>query len=122
MNLQLGDRIRHLREAGPHGRLSHDRLAEALGTSRQTVIGWEKHGRQPGPEYRSRLARFFQVSEDVFMDAEPDRKQFQGIVDRLEEVEAALEELGPLLARLADRVTVLETRGHSRTGRGGQSE
>ena len=117
----LGERIRHLREAGPHGRMSHDRLAEALGTTRQTVIGWEKHGRHPSPEYRQRLASFFEVDEDVFMDGELDRRRVQSLADRLEEVEAALEELGPLLAGLGDRVTALESQGPSRTGRGDRS-
>ena len=121
-DLTLGERIRHLREHGRHGRLSHDRLADALGTTRQTVIGWEKHGRQPNQEYRKRLANFFGVAEEVIMDGPPDRERLRDLAVRLEELEAALEELGPLLARLGDRVTALESQVPTRTGRGGHPE
>lgn len=125
-NLMLGERIRRLREEGPLGRLSHDQLADKLGTSRQTVIGWEKHGRRPNQEYRELLAKLFDVPADTFMDGELDRRRLHGLADRLEELEAELERLGPQLRALAERVdrlessTVAEHQDPTGTGLGGR--
>ena len=54
--MTLPERIRWLRLHGPAGRLSHDKFAELLGTSRQTVIGWER-GQEPRL-YAEKLAAF----------------------------------------------------------------
>lgn len=129
-NLTLGERIRLLRETGRHGRLSQDDLAEALGTTRQTVIGWEKHGRHPSPAYRERLAEFFGVPEETFrdgsevprladLDARLSELEAERIADRLEELEAALEKLGPELRRLGSQALAEGRQGPTRTGQGG---
>lgn len=47
LTLPREERFKWLRSAdGPLGKVSHDRLAAALETSRQTVISWE-HGTEP---------------------------------------------------------------------------
>lgn len=58
VTLTLPDRIRWLHsEDGPRGRISLDALASILGTKRQTIIGWEKYGREP-TRFADALAQF----------------------------------------------------------------
>lgn len=74
------DRVRALRaKAG-----SHDKLAAALGTSRQTVVRWEK-GAAPSLPYRVRLARLADASPDDFSYGQDDGKEDVG--SRIGEVE-----------------------------------
>jgi DNA-binding XRE family transcriptional regulator len=55
--LSVPQRVRRVRRYGPNGRLSHERLGQLLGTSRQTVIAWEG-GRGISEEYREKLAEY----------------------------------------------------------------
>lgn len=48
----LGQRIREARERAGY---TQDRLAEALGTTRQVIIGWEKGRHRPQERHRVRL-------------------------------------------------------------------
>lgn len=100
-DLPLRERIRWLRLHGRHGRLSHDRMADALGTTRQTVIGWEK-GARPKEESIRRLAAFFDKPADIFRAPATEAVTLHRLADRLEELESALERLLPLLGRVAD--------------------
>lgn len=79
-------RIRRLRrERG----WNQDELAARLGTSRKTVIQWEKHGNGPGEEYAGKLADLFGGDPDDYLaDGEatpsPDRS-LEALEQRLEE-------------------------------------
>lgn len=68
LTLTLPERIIWLHSTkGPHGKLSHDRFAERLGTTRQTVINWEKKaGIEPNSRYRKKLAEFSGFPEGTF--------------------------------------------------------
>lgn len=99
--MPLRQRIRWLRENGSHGKLSHDRLAAALGTTRQTVINWEK-GTRPTDRYAAALAEFFGVPVETFRAPAAEAVTLHRLADRLEELEAGLEALRPLLPRIGD--------------------
>lgn len=62
---ELPDRIRRLREQTG---LSHDRIAERLGTTRQVVIRWEQGRNAPSRESLRKLRDAF---PDTFPDDEP---------------------------------------------------
>jgi transcriptional regulator with XRE-family HTH domain len=47
--------------------LSHDRLAAALGTTRQVVIRWER-GARPNTESRRKIAAYF--GDEVYLEPE----------------------------------------------------
>ncbi|MCL4836451.1 MAG: helix-turn-helix domain-containing protein [Thermoanaerobaculia bacterium] len=53
--------------------LSHDRLAERLGTSRFTVIKWEKGLHRPGADYLRRL-RDVTGQPDLFPEEDDDEE------------------------------------------------
>lgn len=85
LTLPLAERIRWLRLREG----SHDKLAARLGTSRQTVIGWEKGGR-PGPRYRARLAELTGCPPETFQPTEIDVAEWQTVNVRLEALEASV--------------------------------
>lgn len=68
LTLTLPDRIAWLHGPdGPQGKLSHDRFAAILGTSRQTVIGWERAGGpEPQAKYRMALAEVSGFPAEAF--------------------------------------------------------
>lgn len=74
--LSVPQRVRQLR-----GQLSHDRFADQLGTSRQTVIEWEKGRRRPGPRYRAKLAELSGYPEEMFEGPQVERLELSVIRD-----------------------------------------
>ena len=66
LTLSLPARVRKLREE--YG--SHDKLATALGTKRQTVINWE-HGVEP-KRYADKLAALTGCSREVWLRGHDD--------------------------------------------------
>lgn len=86
--LPLPQKIEWLRSAdGPRGKLSHDRLAAELGTSRQVVIKWEK-GAEPSPRLRARLAEFSGFPKEAFSRRGAEVLAQELYVRRLEEFAA----------------------------------
>ena len=111
VTLPLFKRIEYLRrKAG-----SHDKFAVQLGTSRQTVIGWE-HGAQPGKVYRERLAEISGLSAEKFLQHEAEREVWALTETRLKGLEARVERLTVETAR------GFEELGHPQHGLGGQEE
>lgn len=94
-NPSPADLIRQLREE--HG--SHDKLAAALGTSRQRVIGWEK-GQAPGGEYRDKLAALSGLPADDFRYGPTQR----GVSDRLDAIEKMIRDLTEVRSRDVDEI------------------
>lgn len=100
--------------------MSHDRFAEILGTTRQTVIGWEK-GVEP-KKYAERLAAFSGFPASAFRRREAEsltgvrqEDRTARLDRRLEALEAAdeakrqeVEALALLVAGLVVRVERLE--------------
>ncbi len=87
---------------------SHDKLADAVGTSRQTVIRWEK-GLGPGADYAARLADLDgEHTAEEFMPA-PTRTQLHTatLEARLGRIEASLEMIaGVVGVNQAERVAI----------------
>lgn len=116
LTLTLPERIRWLHsEHGPRGKLSHDALAAVLGTTRQTVIGWEK-GREP-KKYADALADFSGFPAWAFRrrEAEGAAHESTGQLirfhdDRLERVEGDLADALLEQTKLTRRVTALQGR------------
>lgn len=94
LTMPLPQRIRWLRsDEGPWGRLSHDRFARALGTSRQVVIGWEKEsGPEPSERLRAKLAEFSGFDPAVFSRREAEAMTSRSIGSRLVALEAKVDE------------------------------
>lgn len=68
MTLPLHERIVWLHsEHGPHGWMSHDTFARRLGTSRQTVISWEKPGGTEPRKFADALAEFSGFPREAFL-------------------------------------------------------
>lgn len=90
LTLTLPERIIWLHgPEGPHGKLSHDRFATQLGTTRQTVINWEKKaGIEPSSRYRKKLAELSGFPEEAFS-----RREAESLTE---------ETFGHLLLRLRD--------------------
>lgn len=64
--MSLGSRIKWLHgPKGPRGKLSHDKFAKILGTSRQLVIKWEKNETEPR-DFLGALAEFSGFPEAAF--------------------------------------------------------
>lgn len=96
LTLTLPQRIVWLHsEDGPKGKLSHDRFAAILGTTRQTVIGWE-NGVEP-IRYAEKLAEFSGFPSNAFR-----RRQAEAIARRNPPNGTALEWLAlvPLMLQL----------------------
>lgn len=88
--LPLAQKIEWLRsEDGPRGKLSHDRFAAELGTSRQVVIKWEK-GAEPSPRLRGRLAAFSGYPAEAFARRGAEALAQELYVRRLEELAATV--------------------------------
>lgn len=108
---------------GLWGRIGgRDRLAELTGIQPGTLSGYNT-GRLPlGLANARKIAAALEVS--VLDLGAPEEaavtRRDRRVIDRLREVEAALQALGPDLAALGDRVNALEKRGQPRT-RGGRS-
>ncbi len=88
LTLTLPERIKWLRsDGGPRGELSHDKLADILGTSRQVVIGWEKvAGSEPGPKLRAALSEFSGYPSAAFSRRLAEAPAAATIRGRLEEL------------------------------------
>lgn len=101
LTLALPDRIKWLHsEQGPRGKMSHDRFAKELGTSRQVVILWEKtNGPEPAVRHRAALAAFSGFSEDAFSRREAESATWASLGSRLAAVEAAVDDQGGEVAR-----------------------
>lgn len=56
--------------------MSHDRLAEAVGSSRQHLIKLEKGKHRPRPEMLRRIAEATSRESDWFVDPEQDPSPF----------------------------------------------
>lgn len=72
------------------GDLSHDRFAAELGTSRQTVINWEK-GTAPTATYRRKLAAYSGEPESAFVYPKEERPTLAVINGKLDRVLSLLE-------------------------------
>jgi transcriptional regulator with XRE-family HTH domain len=79
---------------------SHDKLAAALGTSRQRVIAWQK-GAQPSVHYREKLASLDGGDPDDYLNptSEPPPDKFTRLADAVEENNQLLRELLEALSR-----------------------
>ena len=64
--VQIGRKIRELREEYPEGKLTQEALADELEVASNTVSRWETGTYKPTPEDLDKLARFFKVSIKVF--------------------------------------------------------
>lgn len=94
LTLTLPERIKWLHGPhGPRGRLSHDRFAKILGTTRQSVINWEKGANEPRG-YREKLAEFSGFSPEAFSRRGAEEPAAESIGGRLEALEAAVEQQG----------------------------
>jgi transcriptional regulator with XRE-family HTH domain len=72
--MTIGARVR---EERVRRGLSHDRLAAALGTTRQVVIRWER-GVRPNTESRRKLAAYF--GDEEFLGESQPRRAFHSVV------------------------------------------
>lgn len=61
----MGERIRWART---QARLSQERFAERVGTSRRHVMRWERGDHMPGPEFRARIAEVTDQPLSLFAD------------------------------------------------------
>lgn len=96
LTLPLPKRILWLHsDSGPRGAISHDKLAAELGTTRQTVIGWEG-GREPNRYYADRLAEFSGFPAWTFRRRESEEAVAEMFARRLGALEAEM----PLLRGL----------------------
>lgn len=68
-----------IRRARREGDLSHDRLAELVGTSRQHLISLEKARHRPRPEMLSKIAEATEREVEWFLDPEQDPSPFQEV-------------------------------------------
>jgi hypothetical protein len=88
----------------------------------QDILRWKavivraERGGEPSPQYASQVGDFFGLAVVVPVRSKTTRTELQL---RLGEVEAYLDELGPQLARLADRVASLERRDPPKRRQGG---
>lgn len=79
---------------------SHEKLAKALGTSRQRVMAWEK-GAQPKPHFRAKLAELDGGNPDDFLW--PHRQKVDPVMrlaEAQEEAMALQQEVRDLLLRI----------------------
>lgn len=114
LTLPLRKRIQWLRsEAGPKGVLSHDKLARELGTSRQTVISWEK-GTVPR-KLVDRIVNFSGCPRETWLPGEGEVLVEDRSAALLQELRATVETQGKEMTRalrgLAKEVRAL---GHPR--------
>lgn len=109
LTLPLPERIQWLRSAeGPWGKLSHDRFAKALGTSRQVVIGWEKeNGTEPSERLRVKLAEFSGFEPSSFSRREAEAATWQSLGHLLRALEETVESSGQ---DMTDSLKALELR------------
>lgn len=94
---------------------SHDKLAAKLGTTRQTVIGWEK-GAQPNRDYRAKLAAVSGFPAETFQRSAAEREVWALTERRLLALEARLD------VAIAATARGFELLGHPQHGLGGQEE
>lgn len=104
LTLTLPERIRWCHGPdGPRGKLSHDRFAKILGTSRQTVISWENGTSEPR-DYREKLAEFSGFPEAAFSRRSAEAPSAVAVAARLATLEAKLEEVVELMTEGLDRI------------------
>lgn len=110
LTMPLAKRIAWLHsEHGPEGKLSHDRFAERLGTSRQVVISWE-NGVEPSEQFRRNLAAFSGFPAEAFSRREAERLFEATIGSRLGELEELVANLVQWQAVVSTDVATLGTR------------
>lgn len=98
LTLTLPQRIVWLHSKdGPRGRLSHDKFAAILDTSRQTVISWEK-GTEP-KDYADKLAKFSGFPSWAFLRRAAEAPAAETIALRLQSLADEIDELRGLLLR-----------------------
>lgn len=111
LTLPLRQRIKWLRSKdGPRGEMSHDKLAKALKTSRQTVISWEK-GTVPR-RLVDRIVEFSGCPRETWLPGEEDALGEDYFLALLQELQGVIEEQGKEMTRalkaLATEVRALE--------------
>lgn len=120
LDLPVNERIAVLRKRAG---ISHDTLAERLGTSRQVVIGWQRSEKpsQASQRFVEGLAKEFGYPESTFVRPKEEELTLAILGGRLEELGDGLRELvHELRQELADvnaRVLALEQRARPRTRR-----
>ena len=105
LTLPLHKRIEWLRKKTG----SHDKLAARLGTTRQTVIGWEK-GAQPNKHYRGKLAGVSGYPTEAFRRSAAEREVWALTETHLKALEARLDRL------YAETARGFELLGHQQHG------
>lgn len=89
LTLTLPERIKWLHgKDGPRGKLSHDRFGDAIGTSRQVIIAWEKAESYPSPKFQRALAEFSGFTAAAFSVREAEAVVEDSIDRRLRRLEA----------------------------------
>lgn len=87
--MPLTERVKWLRSPeGPQGKLSLDRLAAALGTSRQTIIGWEG-GVEPR-RYAEKLAEFSGFPREAWVRRGAEAASLASVDLRLRSIESSV--------------------------------
>lgn len=101
LTLPLPKRIVWLHSAnGPEGKLSHDKFAAVLGLpNRQTIIGWEKDGREPNKRNAQSLADFSGFPAWVFRRREAEEAAWEMFARRLGSLEGQNADLRGLVIR-----------------------
>lgn len=100
LTLTLPERIKWCHGPdGPRGKLSHDRFAKILGTTRQTIIGWEGGKSEPSDKYRPKLAEFSGFPAAAFSRRAAEAPSAAAMAVRLEALEAAVASQGREMAR-----------------------
>lgn len=95
LTLPLSKRIEALRrQAG-----SHDKLAAELGTTRQTIINWEKRNAQPSSVYRQKLADYSGLTPDDFKHSVVEQAVWALTERRLRRLEGRVDHLFRYTAR-----------------------
>lgn len=93
LTMPLTERVKWLHsEEGPQGKLSHDRLAKALGTTRQTVIGWE-NGVEPR-RFADAIAEFSGFPREAWLRRGAEAASLASFERRLRSLEDAVESAG----------------------------
>jgi transcriptional regulator with XRE-family HTH domain len=75
----IGERIRELRRAFGERGISQDALADAMGTTANTISRWETAAYKPSADDLERLALFFGVSISSFF-READNSRLQALL------------------------------------------
>lgn len=104
LTMPLTERVKWLRSAdGPRGKMSHDRLAKELGTTRQTVIGWEG-GVEPR-RFADALAEFSGFPREVWLRRGAEAASLASFERRLRSLEETVDVAGKETAKALRALT-----------------